>query len=156
MLQPFEPGRQQEWLAAFRHAIDLRPRYCETDQVGHVSNVSYGFYLEQARLAYARAADIDDPKGRLSLDHVAAEITTRFVAPCYYDEALRVLTRCVRMGRSSLDLEQAIVGADGTLRTLARTVAVCYDFEADRSRQWTPMQRAGVRALEGRSIEGSS
>ncbi|HVA37402.1 MAG TPA: acyl-CoA thioesterase [Candidatus Dormibacteraeota bacterium] len=156
MLQPFEPGGREAWLAAFRQAVEIRPRYCETDQVGHVSNTSYGLYFEQARLAYARAARIDEPRGRLSLDHVAAEITMRFVAPCYYDEALRVLTRCVRLGRSSLELEQAIVGPDGTLRTVSRTAAVSYDFDADRSRPWSEAQRAGVRALEGREIEEAS
>ena len=151
-LQPFEPGGDAAWLAGFHHAIELRPRYCETDQVGHVSNTSYGLYLEQARLAYMRAARVDDPVGRLRLDHVAAEITTRFVAPCYYDDTLRVLTRCTRLGRSSLDLEQAIVGPDGSIRTLSRTVAVSYDFDGDRSKPWSDVQRAGLRALEGRDL----
>ncbi|TAM91321.1 acyl-CoA thioesterase [bacterium] len=152
MLQPFEPGCHEAWLANFHHAVEVRPRYCETDQVGHVSNTSYDFYLEQARLAYMRAACVDDHTRRLRLDHVAAEITMRFVAPCYYDEALRVLTRCARLGRSSLDLEQVILGPEGGIRTLSRTVTVSYDFDGGRSKPWNDAQRAGLRALEGRDL----
>jgi len=152
MLQPFEPGAEAAWLADFKHCIEIRPRYCETDQVGHVSNTSYGLYLEQGRLAYTRDAKIDDRRGRLKLDHVPAEITVRFVAPCYYDQPLRLYTRCIRMGRSSIELEQAIVDDDGNVKTIARTVAVSYDFETDRSRPWSEAQRAGVRALEGRDV----
>ncbi|TAM59335.1 hypothetical protein EPN52_07970 [bacterium] len=152
MLQPSESGGHEAWLATFRHAIEIRPRYCETDQVGHVSNTSYALYLEQARLAYARAARVDDPAGRLSLDHLPAEITTRFVAPCFYDEVLRVLTRCLRLGHSSLELEQAIVSSERALRTLSRTVMVSYDFDAQRSRPWSAEQRAGLRELEEREL----
>jgi hypothetical protein len=39
VLTLYADGGEAAWLASFRFSVDVRPRYCECDGQGHVSNV---------------------------------------------------------------------------------------------------------------------
>jgi acyl-CoA thioester hydrolase len=145
VLELYPPGEGEAWLASFRFRIDVRPRYCETDALGHVSNVVYPVYLEQGRLQYFIAAGDPEP-GPFAFAHVAAELTLRYVAACFYDEALEVRSKLVALGRTSATMEQAIVGADGSIRALARVSVVHSGGEGIAP--WTHAQRAALIAFE--------
>jgi acyl-CoA thioester hydrolase len=145
MLELYPPGEDAAWLASFRFGVDVRPRYCETDALGHVSNVVYPAYLELSRLQYFIAAGDPEP-GPFAFAHVAAELQLRYVAACYYDEPLAVRSKLVALGRTSATMEQAIVGADNSIRALSRVTVVHSDGEA--SAPWTQAQRAALIAFE--------
>ena len=145
MLELYPPGEGEAWLASFRHRIDVRPRYCETDALGHVSNVVFPVYLELGRLQYFIAAGDPEP-GPFAFAHVAAELQLRYVAACYYDEALEVRSKLVALGRTSATMEQAIVGAGGSIRALARVSVV--HSEGEGIAPWTHAQRAALIAFE--------
>ncbi len=145
MLELYPPGEAEAWLASFRFCIDVRPRYCETDALGHVSNVIYPVYLEQGRLQYFIAA-VDPEPGPFAFAHVTAELQLRYVAACYYDEPLEVRSKLVALGRTSATMEQAIVGADRSIRALSRVTVVHSD--GDAIVPWTQAQRAALIAFE--------
>jgi acyl-CoA thioester hydrolase len=145
MLELYPPGEDAAWLASFRFGVDVRPRYCETDALGHVSNVVYPAYLELSRLQYFIAAGDPEP-GPFAFAHVAAELQLRYVAACYYDEPLVVRSKLVALGRTSATMEQAIVGADHSIRALSRVTVVHSDGEG--SAPWTQAQRAALIAFE--------
>ena len=145
MLELYPPGEDAAWLASFRFGVDVRPRYCETDALGHVSNVVYPAYLELSRLQYFIAAGDPEP-GPFAFAHVTAELQLRYVAACFYDEPLEVRSKLVALGRTSATMEQAVVGADGSIRALSRVTVVHSDGEAIAP--WTHAQRAALIAFE--------
>ncbi len=146
-LELFPPGGEAAWLRSFSWSAPIRPRFCETDALGHVSNVSYTAYVEIARLDFFNS--LDDPGRRrphFGFMHNAAEITMRFVRPCFYDEELAIHTRVATLGRSSAILEHAITPRGGDdIRTLARVAIVCVND--DRSAPWSDAQRAILAPL---------
>jgi acyl-CoA thioester hydrolase len=144
LLTLFEPGGEAAWLASFRFAVALRPRYCETDALGHVSNVVYPEYLEYGRLQYFKAAGDPEPSP-FPFAHVTAELQVRYVAPCFYDEPLEVRSKIVALGRSSATMDQAIVGAGESLRSLSRVTVV--RLLGDASAPWTSAQRSALEAF---------
>jgi acyl-CoA thioester hydrolase len=153
VLTLYEPGGEAAWLRSFRFALELRPRFCETDALGHVSNTVYTTYWEIARLRYFEAlgeAD-DSPRRVLAFSHMAVEITTRMLRPCFYDEELLVHARIAAMGRSSITFEHAL-SAVGTeeIRAVGRIAVVASDGE--RAIPWTPGQRTKIDAFEGRAF----
>ncbi len=153
MLALYEPGSEAEWLRSFRFALEVRPRFAETDALGHVSNTVYSTYWELARLRYLEAiGEAEDAKRQiLAFNHMTAEMTTRMLRPCYYDELLLVHARSVGLGRSSLTMEYALSAVEGEqVRALARIVVVATDGE--RAVPWTPGQRAKLEAFEGRTL----
>jgi acyl-CoA thioester hydrolase len=153
VLELFEPGSEAAWLRSFRFALEVRPRFCETDGLGHVSNTVYTTYWELARLRMLGAiGEADDaPQRAFPFNHLAVEIAFRMMRPCYYDEELLVHARIGSLGRSSMVMEHALsVPGSEELRAIARIVVVASDGE--HSIPWTPGQRAKLEAFEGRSL----
>ena len=140
-LEFFPAGGEAEWLRSCCWSKAFRPRFSETDALGHVSNVSYTAYIEIARLDFFN--ELGDPHREhphFGFMHNAAEIAMRFIRPCFYDEALAVHTRVARLGTSSAILEHAITteGAPD-VRTIARVAIV--SVKDDRSTPWNDAQR---------------
>lgn len=146
MLSPYEPGNEAAWLASFRFSVEVRPRYCECDGQGHLSNVVYAEYLELSRLQYFKAAGDPEP-GDFAFQHVAAELHLRYIAACFYDEPIAVLSKLVALGRSSAVMDQAMAGADGTLRALSRVTVV--RAQGAGAIPWSSAQRAALESFAG-------
>jgi acyl-CoA thioester hydrolase len=144
LLSLYEPGDEAAWLASFSFSVDVRPRYCECDNQGHVSNVVYAEYLELGRLQFFKAANDPEPHD-FAFQHVTAELTLRYLAACYYDEPLRVHAKLSSLGRSSAVMDQAITGGDGTIRAVARMTVV--RSRGDGTAPWTDAQRARLEPL---------
>ncbi len=162
MLELYAPGAEAQWLASFRFGVEVRPRWCECDPLGHVSNVAYPEYLEFSRLQYLIAAGDPEP-GPFAFSHVTAELHLRYIAACFYDEPLRVASRLVALGRSSATMEQAIVGrqpaaiagGEGSqIRAISRVVFVRVD--GDTTIPWSAEQRAALELFEGHTFSSSS
>ncbi|GAC1583688.1 MAG: hypothetical protein NVS3B7_19070 [Candidatus Elarobacter sp.] len=153
MLELYVPGSEADWLRSFRFALEVRPRFCEIDGLGHVSNTVYTTYWELGRLRYlAAVGEADDaPKRAFAFNHMAVEIAFRMLQPCYYEEELRVHSRVASLGRSSLTMEHALSAAEtAEIRAIARIVIVASD--GARGVPWTPGQRAKLEAFEGRTL----
>ena len=148
MLTLFEPGQEKAWLDSFKFSVDVKPRYCECDGLGHVSNTVYPEYLEFSRLQYLIAAGDPEP-GPFAFAHVTGNFEVRYLAPCFYDETLRVMSKLVSLGRSSATMEQAIVGGKGStdLRAIARAIFVRID--GDKTAPWTAAQREALERFAG-------
>jgi len=151
LLALYEPGNEAAWLASFHFEVEVRPRYCEVDALGHVSNTAYPAYLEFGRLQYFIAAG-DPESGPFAFAHVTAELQLRYLAACFYDEPLRIASKLTGLGRSSATMEQALVGADRSLRALSRVAMVRSDGRT--SAPWSAAQRAVLEAFEGRTLPG--
>ena len=154
MLELYAPGSEADWLRSFRFALEILTMFCETDALGHVSNTVYTEYWEAARLRYFESlGEADDaPKRILAFNHMAVEITTRMMRPCFYDEPLLVHARIASLGRSSATFEHALTPAGSDeIRAVARIAVVC-SADDERATPWTPGQRAKLEAFEGPSL----
>jgi acyl-CoA thioester hydrolase len=139
-------------LAAFKFHTPIRVRFGETDANRHVNQVSYFVYIEQARMDYfanlGLTGAVHDPFGQKTL--IAADLACEFKAPVFFGQTLRVHARVTRMGRSSLDMEYALVEASGPrLVATARGSLVYFDHGAGRSTPLTPAIREAIARLEG-------
>ncbi|GAC1413994.1 MAG: thioesterase family protein [Candidatus Velthaea sp.] len=147
MLELYPDGGEAAWLRSFSWSKAFRPRFFETDALGHVSNIFYTSYIEIARLDFFNS--LGDPQRAphvFGFVHNIAELTMRFVRPCFYDEALEVHTKVAKLGRSSAILEHAITSEGGSdIRTTARAALV--GVRDDRSAPWSDAQRAILEPL---------
>ena len=48
----------EQWLEKFRFFTPIQVRFSDTDQLGHINNVSYFSYFEYGRIAYLEALDL--------------------------------------------------------------------------------------------------
>jgi len=115
----------------FRFSTTLEVRWRDLDALGHVNNVVYFTYLEQARIHYLRGLGVvpPDPAG---ISFILAEASCQFKSPLGLGERVTVWIRVSELRNSSFIFEYRVEGEDGRLAATARSVQVCYDYQNQR------------------------
>ena len=116
-------------------------RYADTDRQGHVNNAAFASFLETGRVEILY--DPRDPLAAEGASFVIARLTLDFRAEIHWPGEVRIGTRVARVGRSSLNLEQALFQDDRCVAT-AETVIVQVD---DASRQACPLSETTAARL---------
>ena len=110
----------------------IKPRFCETDGLGHINNTVVAQWFEGARDPVFRwfTPDLGINKWQLIL----AKTTVEFHAELQYGEDVVLKTYISRIGNSSFDVyqeawQQGIKCASGT------AVMVHFDFQTKKSKK---------------------
>ncbi|NEE02663.1 acyl-CoA thioesterase [Phytoactinopolyspora halotolerans] len=124
-------------------------RFDDLDSYGHVNNVRFIEYLQEARIDFAHRYLFDALEAHEG--SVVAGLSVDYLAPVpFRTEPLDVRVWVTRIGGSSFDLGYDVRDAD-TVYARASTTLVAYDVRARRSRTLVPEERA---ALEGFMADG--
>lgn len=109
------------------HAVEIRVRYAETDQMGHAYYGAYLAWLEVGRVECLRARGVEyralEAEG-FFLPVRACSV--EYLAPARYDDRLQVRTRAAEVGKSrAVFLTRITRGEEEIAR--ARVTLVCVD-----------------------------
>lgn len=109
-------------------------RWGEMDALGHMNNVSYFRYFEQARISWFDGLNIDYRPG--SEGPILGSINCRYVRPAVYPADIEVTTYVGAPGRSSFRMfhEMYLAGDPQTLFAQAEAVMVWIDLAEGKSR----------------------
>jgi acyl-CoA thioester hydrolase len=102
----------------------LVTRFCESDYMGHISNVSYFIYFETARVNFL--CDLNITKVDPSWDFVVASIKCDFMKQIFPLQKIHIHTQVLRIGNKSISLEHKLVSEEG--ETLASVEEVIVRF----------------------------
>jgi acyl-CoA thioester hydrolase len=107
-----EPGR-------YRLAHPLRVRWAEADMQGVVFNAHYLAWFDIGITEYLRAlAGGDEQWLAATFDRLyVVKSTLEYRSPARFDDALEISARCIRIGRTSLEIGFAIQRAGQVLVT---------------------------------------
>jgi len=129
----------------------LRPRFRDTDAMGHLNNAVYLTYLEVARQEYWRELTGSSNYG--AVPFIFARVEMDFRSDAVVDEQLELRVRCSFIGNKSFGFEYEIhEAASGRLVLGAKSVQVFYDYAARKSIPCPPGMRERLEAFEGRSL----
>ncbi|ANE45299.1 thioesterase [Paenibacillus swuensis] len=142
---------KQSWLEQFHFSIPIRIRYCETDMLGHVNNVSYFMYFEQGRIEYFEHIGLTTDLFGDDQVSVVADLECQYLAQLYLRDALKLHVRVASIGRSSLDVEYAVV-VDNQLKAAGRGAIVLIDTKSGKSTRIPEEVRERIAAFEGIEI----
>ncbi|RID82424.1 acyl-CoA thioesterase [Peribacillus asahii] len=122
--------------------IDVYVRFCETDAAGHVNNISYFIYMEEARTKFFKAVGYDkDNRGEM--DFVVASAQCDYLAQAYANQTLTLSTRVSKIGTKSYTLAHEIKSADtGAMIAVGSAVVVCFNFQTQQSEVIPPELRS--------------
>lgn len=110
----------------------LRVRFSDVDAYGHVNNVKYFEYFQEARIDYIRQLAHHLVDG-LDVQFVVAQCDVDYRVPILFRaEPYRVQSWVSHAGRSSFVIESAIFDGD-TLMSRARVVMVTFDPATQRA-----------------------
>ncbi len=114
------------------HEITVKVRFSETDALGHVSNISYFIYLEEARIELFRALGFEMDLKKWNVILLSA--TCHFFKQAFFDQQLTVRSFVTKIGNSSFMIGHRILDAEtGQLIAEGEAGAVCFDFEKQKS-----------------------
>ena len=135
--------------ASTRHRYDCHVRFSDVDVYGHVNNVKYFEYYQEARLAFLMSLGRDAGERGFSL--VVARLDVDYKRPILFrPEPYLVESWVTRVGRSSFDIHSEIRDGE-TVLSRAQAAMVTFDLEEQRSRPLTDGERR--RLLEVAELE---
>lgn len=127
-------GEYNLFMPEFRFFKTIDVRYGDLDPQGHVNNVRYFSYIEDARVAYIRHLELWDGKSFLDVGLIVADAQLTFREPVLYGQDIRVGVRVSRLGNKSLTMDYTIQNAaDGREHASGATVLVAYDYRLKKS-----------------------
>ncbi len=132
-----------------RHTYECHVRFSDVDVYGHVNNVKYFEYYQEARIAFVLSLSGDGYDAQSSMRQVVARIDVDYKRPILFrPEPYLVETWVTRIGTSSYDLSCRIVDAEGdTLYSRADVSLVAFDLGTQRSRPLTDAERSRLEAV---------
>ncbi len=135
----------------FRVVCEIRPRFRDTDAMGHVNNAVYVTYLEVARQEYwGRVQQHPDYK---RVPFILAHVDMDFRSEALVRQVLQVGIRCDHIGAKSFRFRYEIWENDvDRLVAEGTTVQVCYDYSTMTTIPMPPELRARIEATEGHAL----
>lgn len=121
-----------------RHLYSCHVRFSDVDVYGHVNNVKYFEYYQEARLAFLASfgREGDD---RFTI--VLARMDVDYKRPILFrPEPYQIETKVSRVGSSSFGLSSEIRDGD-TLLSTANAVMVTFDAHSQAARPLTDVER---------------
>jgi acyl-CoA thioester hydrolase len=119
-------------------------RYGDTDRQGHVNNAVFATFMETGRVELIY--NPDDPLLDEGFSFVLAKLDIDYVAEVLWPGTVEIGTRVLRVGRSSVTMQQAVF-QNGKLCASAETVVVHFDQTTRKSHAFSDEQRAKIEAL---------
>jgi acyl-CoA thioester hydrolase len=128
------------------HSYSCRVRWSDVDTYGHVNNVKYFEYYQEARIAFLSGL-ADDQSRDAGQAVVVARIDVDYRRPILFrTEPFEIRTWVSRVGTSSYDLDAEIRDGDEVL-SRAHAVVVAFDMGTQRSRRLSDTERARLEDL---------
>ncbi|QKF65662.1 thioesterase [Arcobacter venerupis] len=103
----------------------IKPRFLETDALGHINNNTYGVWFEAARDEIFR---IFMPKANVKeWNLIMAHTSFDFLKEVFWGKEVIVKTGVTKLGNSSIELCHAVY-QDGKLCTTGKCIIIHYNF----------------------------
>ena len=102
---------------AFKHSVDVRVYYEDTDMGGVVFYANYLKFMERGRTEWLRAVGVNqsDLAAQEQRGFMVTELDIRYLKPARLDDLLQIESEVTRMGRASLHFYQTIFRNDELL-----------------------------------------
>ena len=141
-------------LAAFPVVITIPVQWGDQDAFGHVNNTVPFRWFESVRIAYSRRTGLFDLFLAERIGPILAATSCNYRRQVTFPDTVQVGIRVVRIGRSSLGMEQAAVSLDqGAVVAEGTSTSVVFDYKANQSHPVPASIRSAIETLEGRVFE---
>ena len=123
-------GRETRGRNGPAHAVEVKVRYAETDQMGRAHHGVYVVWCELGRTEMMRERGVS--YAEMERNGVLLPVTrleVEYRAAAYYEETVRIETKVHEVRSRSVAFAYRIIGPDERLLARARTDLACIDSE---------------------------
>lgn len=138
----------EKWRAGFHFNTQVRIRFSETDQFGHMNNTVPFVYFEEARIEFMKHLGFFLHKNKeQKVVPVVADLQCDFHRQLYFDDTLDIYVKADHIGNTSFDLHYLAVNQDGDIALTGRGRLVQVDSVTGKS---VPLDEAFKEKLADR------
>ena len=109
----------------------IKPRFCETDAIGHISNTTFPEWLEGARAPVFELFSPEDDMKKWPL--ILARMELDFLSQGHYKHEVEIKTYISRLGGSSFDVTQE-VWQQGKKLVEGKAIMVYFCYQTQKSK----------------------
>ena len=109
----------------------IKPRFCETDAIGHVGNTTFPIWFEESRDDLFKL--IHPSLEAKTWPLILARQSIDFVAQCYMEELVKVETYLSKLGNSSMTVTH-VARQDCRVVAKAECIMVYFDYATNKSK----------------------
>jgi acyl-CoA thioester hydrolase len=137
-------------LDGFPEVVEIPVQWGDQDAFRHVNNAVYFRWFESSRIAYSRRLGLWELLEFANIGPILASVQCDYRRPLTYPDAVRVGSKVVRVGRTSLTMVHRVVGqASGVLAAEGTAVLVLYDYNKAEPFPIPDRIKAGILEHEG-------
>ena len=126
------------------HTYDCRVRWSDVDAYGHVNNVKYFEYYQEARIAFLATCGQTLLRAEGTEQFVVARLTVDYRRPMVFRlDPFPIDSWVTRIGTSSYDVRSQIRDGDEVL-SRATAVLVAYDLTSSKARPLSDAERTSL------------
>jgi acyl-CoA thioester hydrolase len=134
----------------FHVAVGIDVRWGDLDALAHVNNATYFTYFESARIAWFAHMMPGHAVSLQGVGPIVLETRCRFLTPIGFPASVRVGTRAVKAGTTSLEMEYLVTDREtGEAYAIGSAVLVMYDYRAQTKVPIPDDLRRRMEVLEG-------
>lgn len=135
---------------SFPTKVEQDVAWGEQDKLGHVNNVTYFRYFENARIAHFQALELELPEpGQPGCGPILASTHCDFLRPLTYPDHIRTEIGVSKLGNSSFVHSYRIFSEQQqTWVARGQSVTVYYDYSTQKSTPLPPAIREAILKLE--------
>jgi len=112
-------------ISRMTHKTDIQLRFFDSDAFGHLSNIAFSLYAEQARVDFF--FNVIKQNNNLILAHIDLD----FKIQANLTDTVYVETGVIKIGNTSIKIKQDIYAND-KVATTAKSVIVLFDYEQQK------------------------
>jgi acyl-CoA thioester hydrolase len=117
-------------LAGYPLWIEIPVQWGDQDAFRHVNNAVYLRWFESSRIAYSRKVGLWDYLETDLIGPILASTKIDYRRPLTYPDTVKIGSKVVKVGRTSLTLEHKVVGlASNEVAAEGVAVLVLYDYK---------------------------
>jgi len=117
----------------FKLSIDLRIDWSDLDMYKHVNNLSFIKFMQTGRAQFWEATGLTKLYEETNKGPMMVSTQCDFKKPLYYPGTAIVKTKLAFIKNSSFGLDHLILNEDMEICAEGRDVAVCYDFNINKT-----------------------
>lgn len=130
--------------ATFKFFTEESLRFADLDRNGHVNNVAFTIFIENARVSFMTQTQLVERGERIGF--VVAHVSVDYLAELFYPGSISSACRVVEVRRSSLVLGHAIFRGEQCVAT-GHSIIVVIDHASGKSAAIPQTARARLEAL---------
>jgi len=126
----------------FKLSLTLRIDWSEMDTYQHVNNVNFMKYMQSARVQFWEVTGLAELYAKTKKGPMLVSTKCDFKHPLFFPGNVTIKTKVAFIKNSSFGLYHLLYNDDGELCAEGNDVAVCFDFNIDKTFRITEELRA--------------